>query len=140
MAALPALLIAAYLMVRATLQFSVAAKAINPVAANSQKASNRLECIETYSVTLDSSQLYVPEWQVGMQANPSQLATVLRGMARNGCGENMKNVRLYFVVHDDAGKKGEGFFNIDEIAASETKRFEKAWMGHVISYEITAGR
>jgi hypothetical protein len=63
--------------------------------------------IETYSVTLDSSQLYVPEWQVGMQANPSQLSTVLRGMVRNGCGENMKNVRLHFVVHDDAGKKGE---------------------------------
>jgi hypothetical protein len=51
----------------------------------------------------------------------------------------MKNVRLHFVVHDDAGQRGEGFVNIDEIAASEAKPFEKAWMGRVTSYDITAG-
>jgi hypothetical protein len=99
-----------------------------------------LECIEAYSVTLDSSLLYVPEWQAGMVANPSQLSTVLRGMARNSCGENMKNVRLHFAVHDDAGERGEGFVNIDEIAASEAKPFETAWMSRLTSYEITAGR
>ena len=140
-AALPGLLIAIYLVVRTTVQFASAAKAINPSAGNSQKTSNRLACIDTYSVTLDSSQLYVPEWQAGIPMNsatPSQPSTVLRGMALNSCGENLRNVQLLFVVHDDAGKKGEGFFQIADIAAGEAKPFEKAWMGHVTSYEITA--
>ena len=142
-AALPGLLIAIYLVVRTTVQFASAAKAINPSATSSQNRANSLACIETYSVTLDSSQLYVPEWQAGMplnsnSPNPSQPSTVLRGMALNGCGENLKNVQLRFVVHDDVGKRGDGYFLIADIAAGEAKPFEKAWMGHVTSYEIAA--
>lgn len=140
-AALPGLLIAIYLVVRTTVQFASAAKAINPSATSSQNHVNNLACIETYSVTLDSSQLYVPEWQAGIPMNsaaPSQPSTVLRGMALNGCGENLKNVQLRFVAHDDTGKKGDGYFLIADIAAGEAKPFEKAWMGHVTSYEITA--
>jgi hypothetical protein len=140
-AALPGLLIAIYLVVRTTVQFASAAKAINPSAAGSQNRVNSLACIETYSVTLDSSQLYVPEWQAGIPMNsgsPSQPSTVLRGMALNSCGENLKNVQLRFVVHDDAGKRGDGFFQFPDIAAGEAKPFEKAWMGRVTSYEIAA--
>ena len=65
---------------------------------------------------------------------------MVRGVVRNGCGENLKNVRLKFVVHDDAGAKGEGFYLLDTISVGEAKTFERAWMGHVTSYEITASR
>lgn len=143
-AALPALLIPVFFASRAALQFSAAANAINPASSTHQKNSNLLPCVETYSVTLDSSQLYVPEWQVGMPAvsqnGTPQLSTVLRGMARNGCGENLKNVHLRFAVHDDKGQKGDGYISFDTLAIGEAKPFEKAWMGRVTSYEITANR
>jgi hypothetical protein len=143
-AALPALLIPIFLMVRATVQFSAAAKTFNPVSSDQQKSSNRLACVETYGITLNSSQLNVPEWQVGIPANSGnstpQLSTVLRGMARNGCDENLTEIRLHFVVHDDAGRKGEGFFLINSLSTGDAKPFEKAWMGRVASYEITASR
>jgi len=144
MAALPGVLMAGYFVVNATVQFSNAARVIGPTFGGGPKESNRLACVETYGVTLDLSQLYVPEWQVGMAArSPNalvQLSTVLRGMARNGCGENLKNVHLRFSVKDDIGRTGDGFISIDSMAIGEAKPFEKAWMGRVTSYEIAADR
>jgi len=104
-----------------------------------------LSCVETYAVTRNLSDQYVREGTFGTWLNNTgnrspELATVVRGMARNNCGENLKSVRLKFVVRDDAGAKGDGFYLIDAISEGEVKTFERAWMGHVTSYEITASR
>jgi len=140
-AAVPGLLIAIFFSVNAMLQFSRAAGTVAP---KSQRESNQLACVDTYAVTLNPSDQYVREWTLGMPGNsPNQspeLSTVVRGMARNGCDENLVNIRLRFVVHDDAGKKGEGVYVIEKLGVGEVKPFERAWMGRVVSYEITADR
>lgn len=144
-AALPGLLIALFFAGNAMLQFSRAAGSINPSSGDSRPKSNRASCVETYGITLSASEYYVREWSLGMPATSAnnktpELSTVLRGMARNDCGESLKNVRLRFVVHDEGGKKGDGSFLIENLAVGEAKSFERAWMGRVISYEITADR
>jgi hypothetical protein len=124
-----------------------AAKAINPDSGfTAADPKNKQACVETYGITLNLSEYYVREWQLGDPAlqkrddKTPELSTVLRGMARNGCGEDVKNVRIKMVVHDDAGKKGEGFYFIESMAVGEVKAFEKAWMGKVASYEVTTNR
>jgi hypothetical protein len=98
--------------------------------------------VETYGITLNTSESYVPEWTVGAPARSAtstpELSTVVRGMARNSCDENLKDVQIRFVVHDDGGRKGDGNFVFETLAVGEVKPFERAWMGRVTSYEITA--
>jgi len=129
-------------MINGALQFSHAARMINPSSGSPLRASNRPSCVETYGITLDSSEYYVHEWAAGMPAPKAngtpELSTVLRGMARNGCGENLTNVRISFTVHDEAGRKGDGFYLIESMAVGEVRPFERAWMGRVNSYEVTA--
>jgi hypothetical protein len=140
-AAVPGLLIAIFFSVNAMLQFSRAAGTIAP---KPLREPDHLACVDTYAVTLNPSDQYVREWTLGAPANsPNQspeVSTVVRGMARNDCGENLVNIRLRFVVHDDAGKKGEGVYLIEKLGVGEVKPFDRAWMGRVVSYEITADR
>lgn len=139
-AALPALLFMAFALVF----FVKASKAINPV--SGPATESKAVCVDTYGITLNLSEYYVREWQLGDPAIPQredktpEISTVLRGMAHNGCGEDIKNVRIKMVVHDDAGKKGEGFYLIESMATGEVKAFEKAWMGKVVSYDLTTNR
>ena len=142
LAALPALLLPLFFASQAALQFSHAARAINPNA-SFHKKSNQPACVDTYGITLNLSELYAREWAPGIAAGdgpnqPKELSTVVRGMARNNCGEEVKNVHLRFVVHDDDGKRGEGTLLIENLAIGEVKAFERAWMGRVTSYEVTA--
>jgi hypothetical protein len=133
-----------FLMVNAMLKLSHAAKTFGPSSVDSPRESNRASCVETYGITLTTSELYVREWSLGAPANnpnkSPELSTLLRGMAHNGCGENLKNVRIRFVVHDDDRRKGDGFYLIESMAIGESKSFERAWMGRVTSYEVTADR
>ncbi len=100
--------------------------------------------MDTYGITLNLSDQYVPEWAPGMPAvNPNkspEVSTRLTGVARNGCQENLTNVRIRFEVHDDSGKKGEGTYLIDSLPIGDVKPFERAWMGRVTSYEVTVER
>jgi hypothetical protein len=131
-------------MMTAMLSLSRVAKTINPDSGGPRVDPNRPSCVETYGITLNLSEYYVREWAVGAPAtSPTkspELSTVLKGMARNGCGEDLKNVRIKFVVHDDTGRKGDGTYLIESIAAGEVKSFERAWMGRVTSYEVGADR
>ena len=131
-------------MMSAAFQFSHVAGQINPGSLDRSGKSTGSHCVETYGVTLSSSDQYVREWTLGAPANNAtrtpEISTVLRGMARNGCGEDLKNVRIRLVVRDEAGAKGEGSYMIDGLVVGEAKPFERAWMGRVTSYEITAGR
>jgi len=126
------------------LQFSRAAGNISQGSGKPQREPDRLACVDTYAITLNPSDQYDREWTLGMPANsPNQsreFSTVVRGMARNDCGENLANIKLRFVVHDDAGKKGEGVYLIEKLGLGEVKPFERAWIGRVVSYEITADR
>lgn len=143
LAALPAAVITIFFVVPAIRQFSGAALAMDPTLESSRK-SNRPSCVETYGITLNSSEYFVREWALGIPApnrsNTPELSTVLRGMARNGCGEDLKNVHIRFVVHDHNGHKGDGYYLIETLAIGEAKPFERAWMGRVTSYEITTDR
>ena len=131
-------------MINATLQFSHVARAIDPHSVDFPTQSSRPLCVETYGIHLNASEYYVREWAMGIPANnpnkTPELSTVLSGMARNGCGENLKNVRIRFVVHDKEGRKGDGYYLIESLAIGEAKPFERAWMGRVTSYEVTADR
>jgi hypothetical protein len=138
-AALPGLLLPLYFFVNAGLHFSNATGAIT---GDHPNPSKRLTCVDTYGITLNLSDQYVPEWSPGIPAaNPNkspEVSTVLTGVARNGCQENLKNVRIRFEVHDDSGKKGEGTYLIESLPIGDVKPFEHAWIGRVTSYELTA--
>ena len=138
-AALP-LALPVYFFAHAAIQFSNASGAIG----NHPDPSRRLTCVETYGITLNLSDQYVPEMAPGIPAanrNKSpEVSTVLSGTARNGCPENLTNVRLRFEVHDESGKKGEGTYFIESLAMGEVKQFERAWMGRVTTYDVTAER
>ena len=140
-AAIPALLITVF-FVRNVFQFSGVAAAINP---NSGSGHGKtLACVETYGITLNTSDEYVPELMPGVpadtQGKPREISTVVKGLARNGCEENLKNLTIKFAVRDDQGKRGNGTFLIDSLTMGEIKPFERAWMGRVTSYDITAER
>jgi len=131
-----------FLAVHAGLQFSRAAQAINPDSGSASDRPGGPSCVDTYGITLNASEFYVRE---GTQFTPNknqtpEVSTVLRGMARNGCGENLKRVRIRFVVHDDDGRKGTGVYVIEQMENGEAKPFEHAWMGRITSYEVTADR
>jgi len=100
--------------------------------------------VDTYGITLNLSDQYVPEWAPGIPAaNPNKspkVSTVLTGVARNGCQENLTNVRIRFEVRDDSGKKGEGTYLIESLPIGDVKPFERAWIGRVTSFEVTAER
>ena len=130
----------------ATVALVRVSKAVSPVSGGPELGPSKPGCVETYGITLNLSEYYVREWQLGDPVVPNrqdktpEVSTVVRGMARNSCGEEVKNVQIKFVVHDDAGKKGEGSYLIESMAAGEVKAFEKAWMGKVVSYDVTANR
>jgi hypothetical protein len=142
-AVLPALLVPVFLFVRAVLQFGAFASASGISDAPPAK-SNILDCVVVYSITPHTSEFYVREFggfatQRPKNA-PTELSTVLRGMAKNECGDPLKFVKLNFVVHDDKGQKGQGIITIDSLVNGEAKQFEKAWMGRVTSWEVTASK
>ena len=134
---------AVFFVLFAMSQFFRAAGVVGPDGGRTS-APKRLSCVETYGISLDLSEYYVRDMGGGIpvasKTHTPELSTVLRGMARNGCGEQLKNVRLRFLVHDDAGRKGEGTYLIDSMADGEVKSFERAWMGRVTSYEVGADR
>ena len=135
-AALPAI----FLTVNAAVQFSRISQKINPGSGK----QNVLSCVETYGITLDLSEYYVRDNGMGFPAprrnETPELSTVVKGMARNNCGEEIKDLRLKFVVHDDAGRKGEGSFLLGRMVPGDIKPFERAWMGRVTFYNIEALR
>ena len=139
-AALPALLLPLYFFVNASLHSSNASNSIS----DHPKPSKQLACVETYGITLNLSDQYVSELTPGIPAantNKSpEVSTVLTGTARNGCQENLTNIHIRFQVQDDSGKKGEGTYLIETLAIGEVKPFERASIGRVTSYEITAER
>jgi hypothetical protein len=128
--ALPALIMVTISAGRALIQ---ASRAIS--GSDTSKASKRLECVETYSVTLANSEYYVPEGTWSRPATP-QLATVVSGMVRNDCGEPLKTVTIHINVRDDNGRRGTGSVPISGLNPGEAKPFSKAWMGRITSYEI----
>jgi hypothetical protein len=107
----------------------------------SSNATQPVQCVETYGITLANSEYYHAEgnWDMAPQRTP-QLATVVSGMARNDCGEPLNSVVVSIKVQDDDGRRGSGSAMISNLGVGEAKRFEKAWMGRVTSYEIAGIR
>jgi hypothetical protein len=127
-------------MITASVSLLRVAKTINPGAAGSARDPNKPACVETYGITLNLSEYYVREFAAVKPTNTPELSTVVKGMAHNLCGEDLSNVHLKFEVHDDGGHKGDGYYLIEKLAAGQAAPFEKAWMGRVVSYEVTADR
>ena len=139
--ALPGLLLPLYFFVNAAVHFS---NVKGTITGDHPNPSKKLACVDTYGITLNLSDQYVPELAPGITAaNPNlspQVSTVLTGTARNGCQENLTNVRIRFEVHDESGKKGEGTYFIESLPIGDVKPFKRAWMGRVTSYEVSAER
>ena len=134
-AALPGLLIVTGFAVNAIVQMGQASRAIS--GNGTSKAIKSLRCVETYAVTLTSSEYYVREGDVfKSQKTTPEVSTVVSGMVRNDCGDPLKSVTIHINVRDDDGKRGEGSVTIAGLNTGEAKPFSKAWMGRVTSYEI----
>jgi hypothetical protein len=119
-------------------QFREASAAVVP--GGGAPAAPKLDCVETYAITLHTSEFYVREGGAGLVRRPKnappELSTVLRGMARNGCEKPLKNVRVRIRVKDDEGKRGDAWADVGTLAVGQGRPFERAWIGRVTSYEI----
>jgi hypothetical protein len=133
-AALPGLLLVTFFAGRAFVEMTLATRAMSPQQAFTPSTWHA--CVDTYAVTLSNSEFYVPEGQQFAPRQSKDISTVLSGMVRNGCGEQLKSVTIPITVHDDDGKRGEGTVTVSELYPGEVKSFSKAWMGRVTSYEI----
>jgi hypothetical protein len=95
------------------------------------------KCVDVYSVTLKTSEFYVPENRFTFRKNaPRELSTVLTGMASNRCGEPLRNVRIRINVRDEKGGRGSAWANVGDLPIGQAKPFERAWMARVTQYEI----
>jgi hypothetical protein len=138
MAALPGLVLVTVFGVRAFVETGQASRAISGAVSgnDASKSSKSLSCVETYSLTLTNSEYYVPEGQEFSPRKTPELSTVIGGMVRNDCGEQLKSVTVHINVRDDSGKRGHGAVTVSGLNPGEAKPFSKAWMGRVTSYEI----
>jgi len=134
LAAAPGLLLVTFFASRAFLQMGQASRAItgNPA----PRHARSLSCVDTYAITLSSSENYVPEGQEFVPRQSTEISTVVNGMVRNDCGEQLQSVTIPITVRDDDGKRGNGTVTIPDLYPGEVKSFSKVWMGRVTSYEI----
>ena len=120
-------------------QFTQMRKASNALVPGGASSGGTLECVETYGITLHTSEFYVSEGltQFKHPKNaPRELSTVLNGVARNNCGKPLNNVRIRIRVRSADGKRGDAWATVGTLETGEAKPFERAWMGPVTTYEI----
>jgi hypothetical protein len=145
MAVLPGLVVVALAtgwMAYHSVQFSRVSNVIVPAASRTPSAG-KLKCVETYGITLKTSEFYVSEGIERFRRPkhaPRELSTVVQGMARNGCGEPLKNVRILINVRDDQGRRGTGWAKVGNLGTGQAAAFERAWIGRVTSYDIVEVR
>ena len=153
LAALPGLLVfagAVGMFLYSSLQFSTVGAAITAPAPDEPGAPPKpapdelLGCVQTYGVTMHTSESYVRElggFQRPRPKNaPAELSTVLRGMIRNNCGRPLKRVEVFIEVKDGEGRRGSGWTSAGNLAQGQAEPFEKAWMGRVTEYKVTKVR
>lgn len=103
-----------------------------------------MSCLETYGVTMHTSESYVPEMggfpRQRQKNGPSELSTVLRGMIRNNCGRRLRRAEIFLEVRDAEGKAGSGWAAVGSLDHGQADTFEKAWMGRVTEYKVTKAR
>jgi hypothetical protein len=54
--------------------------------------------------------------------------------------ESSESVTIHFIVRDDAGKRWSGEATVNDVPPWQAKPFERAWLGQIVSYEITSVR
>lgn len=124
----------------AAYQFATLTRVSRAVTPDGGSSGKSLDCVETYGITLHTSEFYVRE--LGSSAAPRpknappELSTVIRGMARNGCGKRLNNVRIRIKVRDEAGNRGDSWAYAGTLEPGEAKPFERAWMSRVVAHEI----
>lgn len=105
--------------------------------AKAGSSQNLSKCVDVYSVTLKTSEFYVPENRIQPRKNaPRELSTVVTGMASNRCGEPLQSVRIRINVRDDRGGRGSAWAKVGDLGVGQAKPFERAWMARITSYEI----
>jgi hypothetical protein len=101
-------------------------------------------CAVVYGVNLFNSEYYVressPGSEEGAENPPRELSTVVGGMLENKCPEPIESVTIHFIVRDDAGKRWSGEATVNDVPPWQAKPFERAWLGQIVSYEITSVR
>lgn len=143
-ATLPAIIVLTVVsgvVVRNFIQFR---KVAAVVSSNSAPSAANRNCVETYGITLHTSEFYVSELgapgPLRRKDAPPELSTVIRGTARNACGVPLKSVRIKINVRDDGGRRGSAWADVGAMAVGQIAAFERAWMGRVTSYEIVEVR
>ena len=153
LAALPGLLVflfAAGMFVYSSSQFSQVGAAITapgpeePGAPPKPSPGELLSCVETYGVTMHTSEFYVSELggfrRPRPKNSPNELSTVLRGMVRNNCGRPLRQVGIFIEVRDAEGRRGSAWVAVGNLAQGQADTFEKAWIGRVTEYKVTKVR
>ncbi|MEP7364300.1 MAG: FxLYD domain-containing protein [Acidobacteriota bacterium] len=131
-------------------EFSSAGAAItapdpkDEIAASKPSPGEMMSCIETYGVTMSTSESYVRESNGFPQSRPKnstgELSTVLRGMIRNNCGRPLRRVEVFMEVRDADGNKGAGWAAVGHLEHGQAEPFERAWMGRITEYKVTKAR
>jgi hypothetical protein len=153
LAALPGLLVfagAAGMFLYSSRQFSQAGAAITEPAAGETSLvskpapSELMACIETYAVSMHTSESYVSEMNGFPRQRPknapAELSTVLRGMVRNNCGRPVRRLEIFIEVRDAEGRRGSGWTTVGSLDLGQAGTFERAWMGRVTEYKVTKAR
>jgi hypothetical protein len=142
---LPAILLTTGMMTWSTLRFAGVTSALgisrqpNPAGKAPAKA-----CADVYGVNLYNSENYVRESLPGSgfasPKAPREFSTVVSGMVENKCSEPLESVSIFLKVRDASGAWGSGEAVVRNIAGGQAKPFERAWIGQIVSYEITSVR
>lgn len=99
------------------------------------------KCIETFAITLHTSESSVREVSRGVPAvrkkgAANEFSSIIRGTVRNGCPDRQRGVRVRVNVFDEKGKRGSSWAKLGSMAAGQAKPFELAWVGRLTRYEI----
>ncbi len=139
LALVPVLMVPSYFLMHIAFQFGRASESMQ-VEYASVSAKDALGCVVPYGVTQHSSEFWTTSRESDHSKLPTEKSTVLRGMVRNDCGTPLKHVRLYFLIRDEKEQAGMGTLDIYDVDQGGVKEFERAFMGAIVSWEITASK
>jgi len=135
LAALPAFLLTIGMSTWSILRFAGVQPALDLSPPTKSKAA---ACAEVYGVETYNSEYYVKEAIRGLTSPKAQreFATVVSGMVENKCDEPLRSVRINIKVKNGEGARASGEATVRDVRPGQAKRFERAWIGQIESYEI----
>lgn len=98
------------------------------------------DCVSAYGVSLTLTETYTPSRSNRpMPMYPNQdgrTFTVVRGMARNDCGDSIQRANLLIEVDGEDGSQGVAMVPVLGLEPGESKPFEQTFIGHASSFKV----